>query len=236
LAETQDMTLQAQLESMRQSPDGRLQPRKKLRLLTEARSSHSGAVDVLILDISPTGMLVQSDLPLEQGETIEIELPRAGVRQAEIVWSSDKFFGCSFATPIASAAVSAALLKGLPGETVAPATPGPSAPTAAFGKRLASLRGERGWSIEEVAVQLGVSRQAVWYWETGKRLPRARLVKRVAELFGVPQRTLLARQDMPEPIDPVGMADAVGIIEDFRRRIAARLGFEKDKITISIEF
>ena len=69
------MALQAHLDLKRHPRDGRAQARRKLRLLTEARSARGGAVDVLILDISTTGLLVQADLPLEQDETIEIELP-----------------------------------------------------------------------------------------------------------------------------------------------------------------
>jgi DNA-binding XRE family transcriptional regulator len=112
-------------------------------------------------------MLLQSDAPLEQGERIKIQLPLTGVCEARIVWASGKLFGCSFEPPISSAAVSAALLKGLPA-----ATRDRGAPSVDFAHRLASLRSERGWSIEELAERLGVSRQAVWYWETSQRLPR----------------------------------------------------------------
>jgi transcriptional regulator with XRE-family HTH domain len=224
------MTLQAHFGSKPQSPDRRSQPRKKLRLLTEARSVRSGTAAVFILDISTTGILVQADLPLEQGEVIEIQLPGTGVHQARIVWSGGKFFGCSFEIPITSGALSAALLKGLPGDSAAPEASMTSAPSADFGHRLASLRGERGWSIEDLAARLGVSRQAVWYWETGQRQPRPRLFKRVAEIFEVSVDALLSRASGYEA------ADAVSIIEEFRNRIADRMGCDTDQITISIEF
>ena len=119
------MSLQAHLESKRQSRDRRSQSRKKLRLLTGARSARSGAVNVLILDISTTGMLVQADLPLEQGEAIEIQLPGTHVCLAKVEWTNGRFFGCSFKTPIPQGAVSAARLKGLPGDSAGPAAPGP---------------------------------------------------------------------------------------------------------------
>jgi transcriptional regulator with XRE-family HTH domain len=224
------MTLQAHLESKRQSPDRRSRARKKLRLLTEARSSRSGAANVLILDVSTTGLLVQADATLEQGETIEIQMPGSGVRLARIEWSGGKFFGCSFETPIPQGEVSAALLKGLPGDAESPEEAPPSAAAVDFGSRLASLRRERSWSIEDLAARLGVSRQAVWYWETGQRVPRPRLVKRVAEAFAVSEHALLAQQGSPE------QAGSTTIIEEFRDRIAARIGCDVAKITVSIEF
>ena len=223
------MALQAHLE-LNQARDGRSQARKKLRLLTEARSARGGAVEVQILDISTTGLLVQADLPLEQDETLEIELPGAGSHQARIMWSGDKFFGCAFEAPIPSSAVSAALLKGLPGDFEGAETKGRQLPDADFGPRLTALRNERGWSIEEVADRLGVSRQAVWYWETGQRVPRQRLFKRVAETFGVSPQAIKAEAVSARP------GETVSIIEELRDRIAARIGCDKDKITISIQF
>ena len=223
------MALQAHLDLKRHPRDGRSQARRKLRLLTEARSARGGAVDVLILDISTTGLLVQADLPLEQDETIEIELPGTGLHVARIVWSGDRFFGCAFEAPIPPAAVSAALLKGLPGNSGTSDKAAGPLPPPDFGRRLASLRNERGWSIEEVAAHLGVSRQAVWYWETGQRVPRQRLFKRVAEIFEVPPEALKAEAVNPQP------AEAISLIEELRARIAARIGCDKEKITISIQ-
>lgn len=42
--------------------------------------------------------------------------------------------------------------------------------TLEFGSRLARLRKERGYSQEELAEKLGVSRQAVSKWERGGSL------------------------------------------------------------------
>ena len=224
------MALQAHLDLKRQLRDGRSQARRKLRLLTEARSARSGAVGVLILDISTTGLLVQADLPLEQDETIEIELPGTGSHEARIVWSGDKFFGCAFEAPIPSAAVSAALLKGLAGDSDAPEKAATVLPASDFGPRLAALRTERGWSIDEVAARLGVSRQAVWYWETGQRVPRQRLFRRVAEVLGVQPDQLRTAEANAE------QAGAGSLVEELRAQIARRIGCDKNKITISIQF
>ena len=51
--------------------------------------------------------------------------------------------------------------------------------------RLRVLRAERGWSQQDLAEQLGVSRQSVNAIETGKYDPSLPLAFRIAELFGL---------------------------------------------------
>jgi transcriptional regulator with XRE-family HTH domain len=226
------MTIQAQLEPKRQPRGSRQDPRRKLRLLTSARSAKCGPADVLVLihDLSTSGMLVRTDALLEPGEKIEVQLPGTGSRQAEVVWSGGTFVGCSFAEPIPPATVSAALLKGLPG---APAEQGsarnPDAPDIDFANRLAALRSEHGWTIEQLADRLGVSRQAVWYWETGQRLPRAGLFRKIADEFGVMERDLLVDENRP------GTTGVAGLVGEFRKQIAASLGCDEAKVRISID-
>ncbi len=50
---------------------------------------------------------------------------------------------------------------------------------------LKALRGERGWSQQELAERLEVSRQSVNAIETGRYDPSLPLAFRIAELFGV---------------------------------------------------
>ncbi|WP_425228432.1 helix-turn-helix transcriptional regulator [Sphingomonas sp.] len=50
---------------------------------------------------------------------------------------------------------------------------------------LKDLRGERGWSQQFLAEQLGVSRQSVNAIETGRYDPSLPLAFRIAELFGL---------------------------------------------------
>jgi transcriptional regulator with XRE-family HTH domain len=197
-----------------------------LRLLTAARSGRAGTAKMLVLDISTSGFLVQSNAPFEKDERIEIELPGTGAHEARVVWASGIHFGCSFERSISPAAVSAALLKGLPGDTAA----AESETAVPFSQRLAAVRREHGWSIEELAERLGVSRQAVWYWESGQRLPRPAMKKRFASEFGMPENEVLADGR------PDGPAGATTILEEFRRRIATAIGANEAKITISIEF
>lgn len=54
-----------------------------------------------------------------------------------------------------------------------------------FGQRLAALRGERRLTQGELAQQLGVTRDAVTYYERAAKNPSAEFVEKVATFFGV---------------------------------------------------
>jgi hypothetical protein len=71
-----------------------------------------------VRNLSSTGLLIETATALIVGETIEVDLPRAGSKSAEVVWSSDQLYGCRFTQVITEGAISAALLRGQP---VAPA-------------------------------------------------------------------------------------------------------------------
>jgi hypothetical protein len=86
--------------------DRRRSPRRSLRL------GASGGDDfVIIHDLSLTGALLETSVPMLVGALIEVELPQTGRIEAEIVWSSGEYYGCQFALPISPASLSAAQLK-----------------------------------------------------------------------------------------------------------------------------
>ena len=58
-------------------------------------------------------------------------------------------------------------------------------------QRLARLRKEAGFSQEELAEKLGVSRQAVSKWETGKADPSTTNLIELAKLYGTSPEELL---------------------------------------------
>lgn len=73
-----------------------------------------------------------------------------------------------------------------------------------FEKKLMALRKKRGMSQEELADQLGVSRQAVSRWELGATLPDAPNLLKLSDLFGVSVDYLLRddyeeEQELPSP-------------------------------------
>lgn len=54
-----------------------------------------------------------------------------------------------------------------------------------FSEKLQKLRKERGWSQEELAGMITVSRQAVSKWELGMAVPDTENILQLSELFGV---------------------------------------------------
>jgi hypothetical protein len=68
-------------------------------------------VEVVIHDLSSTGILIQTNAELGASRRLEIELPELGATVARIVWSSGDYFGCQFEKPIPKAALSAAVLR-----------------------------------------------------------------------------------------------------------------------------
>lgn len=90
------------------------------RRRTVRRSLHLGVggsgEPVTIHDLSLTGALIETSLPMLVGAIFEVELPQAGRVEATIVWNSGEYYGCQFNLPISPAALSAALLQSTPTE------------------------------------------------------------------------------------------------------------------------
>jgi hypothetical protein len=57
-----------------------------------------------------------------------VELPEVGIVRADVIWSRNRFAGCSFEAPISAAAVSAALLRSDPKAQPAPVARGVAEP------------------------------------------------------------------------------------------------------------
>ena len=60
-----------------------------------------------------------------------------------------------------------------------------------FGEKLQALRKARGWSQEELASQIHVSRQALSKWESGASDPSTANLIALAKLFGSTPEELL---------------------------------------------
>ena len=58
-------------------------------------------------------------------------------------------------------------------------------------EKIMSLRKRAGWSQEELASQLGVSRQSVSKWESALSIPDIAKITQLSELFGVTTDYLL---------------------------------------------
>jgi hypothetical protein len=102
--------VRAILEPKADGSSRRTADRRKLHLPTEGVTT-SGTSEVLILNVSKTGLLLETSGDLAEGETIELDFPEAAGVRAVVKWSSGSLFGCKFQKPLSSAAVSAALLR-----------------------------------------------------------------------------------------------------------------------------
>lgn len=92
-------------------------------LLRTRRITHSKPPSpAIVRDLSRTGCLLESTIPLAVDERIDIDLPHAGCRAAVVVWSRGRVAGCDFLERLSPAALSAALLRAefdiSPGATV----------------------------------------------------------------------------------------------------------------------
>ncbi len=77
-----------------------------------------------------------------------------------------------------------------------------------FADKLIDLRKKNGWSQEELAEKLNVSRQAVSKWEGAQSVPDMSRIIRLSELFGVSTDYLL--KDDPEQTGPAQEKDEAG--------------------------
>ena len=89
--------------------ENRRTPRRKLKLVTEARNQDS-ALTATIEDLSRTGMLVDSPIELSERDTIDVELPLVGLVTAHVKWTRGSLAGCQFVETLPQSAVSASLL------------------------------------------------------------------------------------------------------------------------------
>ena len=222
------MTVRATLK-LEKGREKRAASRKTLRLLATGRRADDQATEVLIHDLSEHGMLIESASALGIDEPIVVELPGGRSCEAAVVWSSSQFYGCRFAAPLSPATISAALLKAVPATDRSIAEDdSPTAAPSALAARLTELRERRGFSIAQMATRLGVSRQALWYWETGQRAPRKNLLQRIAREFGVSERDLtLSAEDR---------SSAPGSIQALKELVAAQCGVASERVKIAVEF
>ena len=78
--------------------------------------------------------------------------------------------------------------------------------------RIQSLRKEKGLSQEELAAQLGVSRQAVGKWESGQSQPELDKLAALSEVFGVSCDYLLKGEDAPAAVQSPRRPDRASLV------------------------
>ena len=76
-----------------QSADERGAARRTLRLAVEGRFG-DGEGAVTVHNISASGLLIETALPLAEGDSFAVDLPEAGGTTAQVVWASAPMYGC----------------------------------------------------------------------------------------------------------------------------------------------
>lgn len=109
------MRLEAVLEQHGTEVDTRTAARRSLKLAARSNSATGGEQQVVIHNISRTGLLVEApERTLAVGDSLFIDVPEDGAAESKVVWESGRFFGCEFRAAISQAAVSGALLQAEP--------------------------------------------------------------------------------------------------------------------------
>lgn len=90
--------------------ESRSDQRRALRLSSSVSSSAVWA-EVLIHDLSETGLMFETSANLAIGEIVAVELPLINQTEARVIWQKENSFGCEFLTPIPPTTITAALLQ-----------------------------------------------------------------------------------------------------------------------------
>ena len=78
-----------------------------------------------------------------------------------------------------------------------------------FADKLMDLRKKNGWSQEELAEKLNVSRQAVSKWESAQSVPDMNRIIQLSELFGVSTDYLLKDEMEQAEVSPETAPDSL---------------------------
>lgn len=227
------MALKAHLDSADPSSSQRRQPRRALQLETSGVLPGGLEANVLIHNISAAGLLLETEVPLSEGEAFAIELPEIGQVEAQIVWISGQLYGCAFSVALGRAVLAATELQSdvAPERGLAPPSGHrlnaiQTTPAEPFGMKLNRLRRERSLTLAQVAEALEVSKPTVWAWEKGKARPVPERLEAIADVLGV------TTEELGEA-SPSG--ETAAVVEECRIRIATVCGTEPQKIRIMIE-
>ena len=210
--------------------DGRRSPRRALKLHTSGVSDSGEPANVTIHNMSTVGLLIETDLELVPGDRLAIGLPDVGPVGAEIVWVSERLYGCAFEQALGEAALAKTQLKSEPlgasSTPVAPRVFSKKSIGAGLGPQLNRLRRERSLTLEQVANALGVSKPTVWAWEKGKARPLPERIAAIAEVLGVSESDLAGSGSQ---------RDSGNIVEECRLSIASEYQIHPESVRIMIE-
>lgn len=85
------------------SADDRLLRRDEVEYRTRAMGPDATSLVLLIVNVSPEGLMARCGASLEAGDLVRVQLPLIGETGAEIRWALGGRVGCQFLQPIALA-------------------------------------------------------------------------------------------------------------------------------------
>lgn len=80
--------------------EARVAERRPAMAASTMRADGAMPVDVMVIDISATGVRISTTYPLDVGQEISIGLAGAGSTRAFVAWKRDNEYGCRFERPL----------------------------------------------------------------------------------------------------------------------------------------
>lgn len=80
--------------------EGRSAERRIVNLAARLREPGASIVDAEVLNLSTTGFMAETDMPVETGTLIWLKLPGLEPQNSRVAWSEGGKIGCEFANPI----------------------------------------------------------------------------------------------------------------------------------------
>ena len=89
-----------------------------------------------------------------------------------------------------------------------------------FAKRVKQLRKDNGWSQEDFAKRLGVTRSAIGNWEQGTREPPYEMLEAIADVFNCEMQYLIGEKPASDlSLNERYIIECMRNIDGFERRI-----------------
>lgn len=93
-----------------------------------------------------------------------------------------------------------------------------------FGEKLQRLRKAKGWTQEDLAAQISISRQALSKWEQGTVIPDTENVLQISRIFGVSTDYLLNDDYESDADIPAVHTSTESLAKNYRRKTQAIIG------------
>ena len=129
--------------------NARIAERRPTDAPSTMRADNGAPVDVIVLDLSRSGVRIVTDAKLEIGQEITIGLAGAGVTRAYVAWARDGEYGCAFERPMAPEDEAVAFSRA-PGQRLGVTTPPPQSDGEDYLREL--YRRHRLWALPWDAV------------------------------------------------------------------------------------